>query len=1009
MYFNPRMNRIEPPGYTNGYSNQIFDNTNADGLMVLQRTAISMYRVLQERQFLLALQLATDRQTLSTSVSVNFIWPRLIAKRDGNTERVVMVGQEYSYNISLLNPSDETIGYWYFLTDDRFFIMKLAETPLCGTGDALHQLLGGRVMSTPFGNRGLQKFVLLPGQHRNITIHVSGTAEAGSYATMFVLKNNFTFFEGAWQRVKIVQPQFKFGNRKPFSTTPLLFEVQDLPNACPQQQDGSSVTAQHSVISTKRVFTAKNSGSLPLSIKGISINGEPCSGFGFVVLNCAPFELAPNETHKIEISFVPDFTVSRVERKLDFQTDVDFPIQYTLVGMVPQPMLDRCGPAVDRPWWEAALKKWALSLLGTMTVIVATVAYFESLKILKDHSDATYRQRGPFQAPLDFKKLAVMKSQTTAVDAGPTKEIAKAMPKKKTPPPSTSNLFNSKRFSWFINRSQQAAAAAAATAASQGDLTSETVKATSQPQVTTASSDKKSVKKTSEQKASQLANSKQSIGVESNSKSANNSEVTSASKKQAAFKKEPAPAKKSKGKAKAAQPTKPSEPEPKVNNNNSFNNINEPKVEIVEAPSSLPVPSKKSAFVDKAAATMFTSLSAAAMVTPPAPLTTLLPEQSFIPAKVIGQHSLESSLSSSPISSTHTTYGKTPGRERKEKLQVTGGAKRSLPLPGRMSNKVPLFQDQPLNSRHSNVQTTTNTTDPWTSACRGLFHAQPPDTVGDMQPGHSSLEYPGTENAFTPRFDPNLMNMNFEVPRDVSGLTSNGHAMSEQLNGFPENPLGAIGTIPPVSSKNYSLFDTENRNPMMPQHPQQMPSPYGSATNSNGVGQFYNNSINGYGSHQEYPGNYSMSGTAAEAVLNNHSGYNNFNMEMFENQQARNSQQLYAEYQYQKQELQRLALLLALQQAQAAEQQQQQTASMSQNTHNSNTMSNGHEYMGWDQIPQQQQQQPPQQRQTFGRTGGPPPGLAPRQPDPETNNNNVDSSNQYDPFRSIWNQWNSNQ
>lgn len=557
MFFTPRLNRVEPC-YTNMYSNKVFENTNIEGLLVLQQTAISMFDLLKRRDFQLPFQLVTDTKKFSFTASVNFIWPKLIARRHGLKEHVVLAGQDYAYNITLYNPLDESIGYWYFFTDDRGMISMLTGTALSGSSDFLFKRPGARVFWSP-GNKGTDKFVLQPGEFRNITIHVRANEEPDSYATVFILKNNFTFFEGSWQRVRIVQPQFKFGNRKPFSTTPLLFEVQDQPNACLQ-----NVRDVHSLITTKRTFTAKNSGHFPIFIKGMSINSEPCSGYGFVIINCAPFALAPNETHKIEISFMPDFTLSRVERRIEFHADIDFGIEYTLVGVVPHAsLLERCGRTVDRPWWEAGLKKWALSMLATMAVIVATVAYLESLKILKDHSIATNRLRGPFQAPLDFKKLTATKVQTNVTTnswpaAGITKEtVANKQPKKKALPAmgsssnsSASTLFSSKRFSWFINRSQQLPQGATPTLSTeQGSENNSTTAAVPSSSSAASSSDKRLGKNATK---SSVDKSTVAVTAKSTSEKAV-SNVNDPSNKNKSAKKENGPTKKAKSKAKSGQ------------------------------------------------------------------------------------------------------------------------------------------------------------------------------------------------------------------------------------------------------------------------------------------------------------------------------------------------------------------------------------------------------------------------------------------------------------------------
>lgn len=52
----------------------------------------------------------------------------------------------------------------------------------------------------------------------------------------------------------------------------------------------------------RRAFTARNTGALPIYIKGFDINGKTCQGYGFRVLNCQGFELKPNASRKIDIA-----------------------------------------------------------------------------------------------------------------------------------------------------------------------------------------------------------------------------------------------------------------------------------------------------------------------------------------------------------------------------------------------------------------------------------------------------------------------------------------------------------------------------------------------------------------------------------------------------------------------------------------------------------------------------------------------------------------------------------
>lgn len=52
----------------------------------------------------------------------------------------------------------------------------------------------------------------------------------------------------------------------------------------------------------RRAFTARNTGALPIYVKGFDINGKPCQGYGFRILNCQGFELKPNASRKIDIA-----------------------------------------------------------------------------------------------------------------------------------------------------------------------------------------------------------------------------------------------------------------------------------------------------------------------------------------------------------------------------------------------------------------------------------------------------------------------------------------------------------------------------------------------------------------------------------------------------------------------------------------------------------------------------------------------------------------------------------
>ena len=66
----------------------------------------------------------------------------------------------------------------------------------------------------------------------------------------------------------------------------------------------------------KRVFVARNSGNLPVTIDSISIEGRGCKAFGIVIENCHSFNLKPGDKHQIHISYTTDYTIGKLKKAI---------------------------------------------------------------------------------------------------------------------------------------------------------------------------------------------------------------------------------------------------------------------------------------------------------------------------------------------------------------------------------------------------------------------------------------------------------------------------------------------------------------------------------------------------------------------------------------------------------------------------------------------------------------------------------------------------------------------
>ncbi|XP_043267121.1 transmembrane protein 131 [Venturia canescens] len=254
-----------------------------------------------------------------------------------------------------------------------------------------------------------------PGETRSVRLSYTPTAAAWSSGLLFI-RNNMTILEVIRLISRGAHAQFKFGNRKPGSTTPLLFELAEKHlKDCERERSRRNPVPN---LTVKRSFTARNTGELPIDIHGFYINGLLCEGYGFKVLNCGPFKLSPNATKKIEIAFTPDFTLSRVERELLILTSLGAQstdtensvnengmVRLSLLTTVPGHTLESCAAVLIRPTWEPAVQFAAISLPCILLMCILAVSFLEADRILRG-ALATLSKTSPVQPPLDLRQLA---------------------------------------------------------------------------------------------------------------------------------------------------------------------------------------------------------------------------------------------------------------------------------------------------------------------------------------------------------------------------------------------------------------------------------------------------------------------------------------------------------------------------------------------------------------------------------------------------------------------------
>lgn len=342
------------------------------------------------------------------NASINFVWPRLMT---GNVEfPFVQINKLETRFIEIFNPSNQLLYVHFVLHNvsqhgDKITVLPeaLRDCPDCVLS---HE---NKFQFNSCKNKDVFMDEVKPLSYLKVGIDFFATTP-GTYSTLLYMRNNLTVVEAVWLSARAVVPQFKFGNRKPGNTTPLQFEISEKHlKLCEKKSSGGSTV----LISSKRTFTAKNYGEVPLMINSMRIENDACLGYGFKVLNCEPFQLMPNESKKIEIAFSPDFTLSRVVRTLNFDTSIGENVNFTLIGTVASSALDLCGRNIQRPLWEADFKKNALAVLWIALIVVVLAAAIDSDRILKEHMRIMAREKGPVQPPLDLRQIGLDANTTS--------------------------------------------------------------------------------------------------------------------------------------------------------------------------------------------------------------------------------------------------------------------------------------------------------------------------------------------------------------------------------------------------------------------------------------------------------------------------------------------------------------------------------------------------------------------------------------------------------------------
>ncbi|XP_041862777.1 transmembrane protein 131 isoform X2 [Melanotaenia boesemani] len=234
--------------------------------------------------------------------------------------------------------------------------------------------------STGFVEGSIRPFVynllLLPGEVKSFSVRFTPVCNH-SISSLLVVRNNLTVMDTIVLHGRGTTESLKVAGKPPGQGSSLRFKMTEaLLKDCTEK-----TKIKEPNFTLKRTFRVENTGMLPITIRSAEINGQPCEGYGFKVLNCQEFTLKPNASKDLVILFTPDFTSSRVIRELKLVTYGGSEFVFILNASLPYHVLATCAETLPRPSWELELYIIVSVIMSAMFLLVIATAYLEAQSI----------------------------------------------------------------------------------------------------------------------------------------------------------------------------------------------------------------------------------------------------------------------------------------------------------------------------------------------------------------------------------------------------------------------------------------------------------------------------------------------------------------------------------------------------------------------------------------------------------------------------------------------------
>uniref|UniRef100_A0A8C7G601 Transmembrane protein 131 n=1 Tax=Oncorhynchus kisutch TaxID=8019 RepID=A0A8C7G601_ONCKI len=330
-------------------------------------------------------EVSTDLQeTVQATITAQQTWPSLVNASQQITFPLTNANSSSETEVVLENPADVPV-YVQILPlalypnpsvfagklGDRFPLGKLSNIDTKSLEFQVTRNLG----SSGFVEGSTRPFVynvlLQPGEVKSFSLRFTPSSNH-SVSSLLIVRNNLTVIDVIVVRGQGTTGSLQVAGKLPGPDSSLRFQMTEvlLKDCTESELQGPSTL--------RRTFRVENAGLLPLYIRSAEINGQPCQGYGFKVLNCQQFTLKPNASEDLVILFTPDFTSSRVIRELKLVTEGGSEFVFVLNASLPFHMLASCTETLPRPSWELELYVIVSLVMSSMFLLVIAIAYLEA-------------------------------------------------------------------------------------------------------------------------------------------------------------------------------------------------------------------------------------------------------------------------------------------------------------------------------------------------------------------------------------------------------------------------------------------------------------------------------------------------------------------------------------------------------------------------------------------------------------------------------------------------------